>query len=167
MNMAEKPPWVAGAGDRFWLPRRGETRVSPLLGSQKKKKSLSAAPSLNLFKLYFANPSLGSHCELVIPLGLRAVRWQRPPGREGAVSAPPAPRALLGRARVWWALLGSSVPLPPFPAARGELGDSRSGCWVPAVLVSLVGTVGLFPFSPPSLDVPIRGVGAREDDGIV
>lgn len=108
---------------------------------------LGAAPCLNLFKLPFANPSLGSRWELVIPLGLRATRgviwWSRGGtagtesaplvfggGRGGGTSstgAPPVPVSSLRGVTVAASILWH--PLRRSPCRRGAVMLNTPGVW--------------------------------------
>lgn len=94
--------------------------ISPRMGPQKKK--FRYCTQINLFKLYFPNPSLGSHCELVIPVGLRALRGGGAGVGRGCV-IPTGATCSAGMCRqrwVRWALLREV-----WVTQRG-VGDSRS-----------------------------------------
>lgn len=114
---------------------------------KKKKKSLSAAPSLNLFKLYFANPSLGSHCELVIPLGLRAVRRQRLPSRGGkGLCWPCSCHVLCGDVPGCGGLCSAALSHSPhFQLPEENWVTAGVGAGGPAVFGGDCGTVSVFP----------------------
>lgn len=127
-----------------------------------KSKSCSATPRLNLFKLYFANPSLGSHCELVIPLELSRA-WRRPwSWVEGAVCALPGHVLHQDVPARWAQLCGDGclcfVLLLHWAGCWGA-----AGCWrYRGFWCELRRSFFCLP-SPPFLGVPIGSAGAGEE----
>lgn len=82
------PKWELWALVEVQLSARTGVERRSAAGMQMEGRSGCCACSLRLLKVHFANPSLGSHCELVILLGLRAVQafgpaLRRCPGLQG------------------------------------------------------------------------------------